>query len=473
MNRLWVRLTLAFALVTVVGILAAAWLADRQVSASFGRYVARTQVADPDLLTELGDFYTRTGEWSGVDALLGAGRGPGVGPGAGAGRGMGRGGPPLALADADGRIVYDRFGRQGTALERGDLADAVPISAQNRTVGYLLAMPGGWVANNVPAQTFLEQVNRALLQAGLVAGVLGTLLGLIIARGVAAPLNRLAKAARRISRGEFGQRVPVEGAAEIAALAQAFNGMAADLEQAEGLRRNMVADIAHELRTPLSVIQGNLQAILDGVYPLEKSEIAAVYDETLVLNRLVSDLRELAQAEAGQLSLELGPTDLAPLLDAEAALFAEAVRRQAVRLDVAVAPRLSPVLADAHRVRQVIHNLVANAMRYTPPGGRITLAAGPATTGFAHISVSDTGAGIRPEDLPHVFDRFWRADRSRAREQGGSGLGLAIARQLVKAQGGDIGVESAPGAGSTFWFTLPIADAKETRSRDDPGSKIG
>ncbi|MFN8472733.1 MAG: ATP-binding protein [Anaerolineae bacterium] len=460
MNRLWVRLALAFSLVTLVGIVTASWLADRQVSTSFGRYLARTQMTDPELLADLSDFYARTGGWNGVDAILATVRGPGAGAGPGgpgAGRGMGRGGPPLTLADSSGHIVYDRFGRQGATVGRDELADAIPITVQNRTVGYLLALPGSWVDTNPLAQTFLDQVNRALLQAGLVAGIVGITLGLLIARGLTAPLSRLAKAARRISQGEFSQRVPVEGALEIAEVAGAFNEMAADLERAERLRRNMVADIAHELRTPLSVIQGNLQAILDDVYPLDKSEIAAVYDETVMLNRLVSDLRELAQAEAGQLGLDIQPTDIAPLVEAEAGLFAEAAQRQGVRVDVAIAPRLPQVRADAHRVRQVIHNLIANALRYTPEGGVITLAAEDAVPGFVRLSVRDTGTGVAAEELPYVFERFWRADRSRARDQGGSGLGLAIARQLVEAQGGRIGVESAPGQGSLFWFTLPVA----------------
>ncbi len=460
MNRLWVRLALAFALVTLVGILTASWLADRQVSTSFGRYLARTQTTDPALLADLSDFYARTGGWDDVDSILANVRGPGAGPGPGgpgAGRGMGRGGPPLTLADASGRIVYDRFGRQGATVGRDELADATPITVHNRTAGYLLALPGGWVDTNPPAQTFLDQVNRSLLQAGLVAGLVGITLGFVIARGLTAPLSRLARAARRISQGEFSQRVPVEGTAEIAEVAGAFNDMAGDLERAERLRRNMVADIAHELRTPLSVIQGNLQAILDGVYPLDKSEIAAVYDETLMLNRLVNDLRELAQAEAGQLGLDLQPTDVAPLIEAEAGLFAEAAQRQGVRLDVAIVSSLPQVLADAHRVRQVIHNLIGNALRYTPDRGVITLAADHVAPGFVRVSVQDSGPGIAPEDLPYLFERFWRADRSRTRDQGGSGLGLAIARQLVEAQGGQIGVESTPGEGSLFWFTLPTS----------------
>jgi two-component system OmpR family sensor kinase/two-component system sensor histidine kinase BaeS len=339
----------------------------------------------------------------------------------------------------------------------------------------------------------LRQFNLSLWQASLIAGGLGMLLGLGIARGLSAPLARLATAARHISRGDLSQRVPVSGSDEVADLARAFNEMATGLEQAETLRRNMVADIAHELRTPLTVIQGNLQALLDEVYPLEKSEIAAVYDETLILNRLVNDLRELAQAEAGQLSLNLQPVALTPLVKAAAELFEELAREKKINLNLILPTDLPPVLADSDRVRQVLHNLLANALHHTPEGGVIgvvvdrpaefeqggrgaeeqesnmsslggrrpalSLANGSAISGQLRVTITDTGAGISAEDLPHVFNRFWRADKSRSREQGGSGLGLAIARQLIEAQGGHIGVESesVPGRGSRFWFTLPVA----------------
>jgi signal transduction histidine kinase len=298
----------------------------------------------------------------------------------------------------------------------------------------------------------------------------------------------LATAARRISQGQLDQRVPVNGADEVAGLAQAFNDMAANLQQAETLRRNLVADVAHELRTPLSVIQGNLRAILDDVYPLEKSEIAAIYDETLILNRLINDLRELAQAEAGQLSLNIQPTELTPLIEGAADLFVELTREKAVNLEVTLPDNLPLVLADPDRTQQILFNLLTNALRHTPEGGTIGVLVDEAESGqsskgaegqgsdflSAHpspkftnhtpatlirVSITDTGPGIPAEDLPHVFDRFWRADKSRSREQGGSGLGLAIARQLVEAQGGQIRVESdgVSGQGSRFWFTLPIA----------------
>jgi two-component system OmpR family sensor kinase/two-component system sensor histidine kinase BaeS len=467
MKRLWVQLTLAFGLVTLVGVLVVALLANRQVSGDFRQFLAQSQLQGSPLITELAEYYGAHGDWAGVAEVFGTLPG-----GAGAGRGMRRGAPTVVLADMSGQVVYDGAGNQLTRLAAQDLDAAVPIRWQDRTVGYLL-MRGGPGQSELPmaAQHYLAQVNVALLQAGLLAGGLGVVLGVVIARGLAAPLGRLAAAARQMAQGKLEARVPIAGATEVADVARAFNEMAMSLQAAEQLRRSMVADIAHELRTPLTVIQGNLRAILDDVYALDKAEVATIYDETVMLSRLVGDLRELAQAEAGQLNLVPQPTDVAPLVEAAMGPFAAQAAAQQVVLSVDVPRDLPPMQTDPDRVRQVLHNLLANALRYTPAGGSITLSAtletkaesqklkadGNAAASFVVVEVRDTGAGIAAGDLPHVFDRFWRADRARSRDQGGSGLGLAIARQLVEAQGGQIGVESAPGHGSRFWFRMPAA----------------
>lgn len=463
MNRLWVRLTLAFVLVTLVGVSTVAVLANLSASSQFRRYLMHNEMmgwGNPSaplgasLADTLAAYYERQGSWNGVEGVFGSGSGP-MQPGRGMGP-MHRGGMSTLLADGQGLIVYDSQNqRVGETLSRSEQKLAISIQVEERTVGLLLAVPGG-MQLQPQEQTFLDQVNQALLLAGVLAGALGILLGLGLSRGLTAPLARLTAAARRIAGGDLSQRVPETGSTEIAALGQAFNQMAADLGKAEELRRNMVADVAHELRTPLSVLQGNLRAILDGVYPLEQAEIAALYDETRLLSRLVDDLHELAQAEAGQLRLDLHSTDLAEVVQTTAANFAVVTEAKGVKLITDLAEGLPPVLADPDRLAQIMRNLLSNALRHTPEGGQITIRA--TYNGLAvRTVVADTGEGIPPKDLPHVFDRFWRAERSRSREWGGSGLGLAIARHLVQAHGGEMGVESEVGQGSRFWFTLPVA----------------
>jgi two-component system OmpR family sensor kinase/two-component system sensor histidine kinase BaeS len=454
MNKLWVRLSLAFALVLLIGLAITAILADRQVNAEFQRYVARSQL-DNVLWEEIAALYALQGNWQGIEQVFVSHNT--------VGRGQRRGAPKHILADATGLILYDETGMHasGDRMSSEERQRALPIQVEDETIGYLYTTTGGQGNLLAAEQAFLTQVNRALLQAGAVAGVLGIVLGLLLARSIAAPLGRLASAAHRLAEGKLDERVRVQGTAEMIEAAQAFNDMATSLEQAEILRRNLVADIAHELRTPLTVVQGNLQAILDDVYPLEKGEIATVYDETLVLARLVSDLRDLSQAEAGQLHLNVQPVEVQPVLDSVNNAFAEYARQQDIHLHSTNADAIPHVLADPDRLRQILNNLLGNALRHTPQGGSVRIEAekqGIAQNdGRVRFSVVDMGSGIPSQDLPQVFARFWRAERSRSRKHGGSGLGLAISRQLVEAQGGEIGVESEVGRGSVFWFTLPVA----------------
>jgi two-component system OmpR family sensor kinase/two-component system sensor histidine kinase BaeS len=466
-NRLWIQLTLAFSLVAAATVLIVGLLANRQVNADFRQFLTQSQLQDSGIVAELTAYYEAHGGWEGVESILislAEKQTPGR-----HGRMMGRGGARLILADIDGQVLYADAGDAVGTLTRQELEAALPVIWQNQAVGYLLLRGSGMGVMPMAAQHFLTQVNAALLQAGLIAAIVGVLAGIIIARGLTAPLGQLADAARRIARGDRSPRVPVTGSAEIAKVGQTFNDMAASLQRAEQLRRNMVADVAHELRTPLTVIQGNLRALLDDVYPLDKAEIATIYDETVMLSRLVGDLRELAQAEVGQLPLTVRPTEVTPLIERIAALFAERAAAQGVTLAIDMESQLPPALADPERVLQVLHNLLANALRYTPAGGSMSITAGLVgdyslqKTPISNlqspilICIADTGPGIAPEDTAHVFERFWRAEPSRSRAHGGSGLGLAIAKQLVEAHGGQIGVESTPGQGSRFWFTLPVA----------------
>jgi len=241
-------------------------------------------------------------------------------------------------------------------------------------------------------------------------------------------------------------------------MARSFNTMAESLQRMEQQRQNMVADIAHELRTPLSIIQGNVEAMLDGVLPANPEELESIHQETLLLNRLISDLRTLSLAEAGQLTLDKQPLDLGEVVTRVAEKYRLRAEEQSVALSVQVAQNLPQVSADAGRVEQVLVNLTENALRYgaSDVGGQVTLGA-RAVPGGVEAWVSDTGPGIAPEDLPHVFERFWRSGKSRNRQTGGSGIGLAVVKQLTEAHDGRVSVESAPGQGATFRMVLPTA----------------
>jgi len=281
---------------------------------------------------------------------------------------------------------------------------------------------------------------------------------------VTRPLTRLTLAARTMAEGDLTTRVEGSAVREIDELAGAFNTMASSLADADRQRRQMTADVAHELRTPLSIIRGRLEGIQDGIYSLTREQVATLLGETALLERLIEDLRILALAEAGQLPLYMENIGPASLLEDVARSFQKEGHDQGVEVRVADMPGLPEIEVDTQRISQVLGNLVANALRHTPAGGTVLLSAWAGTgqqQGMVCISVSDTGRGIAPADLPHIFDRFYRADPARARSGGGAGLGLAIAKRIIEAHHGAIWVESTPGKGTTVSFSLPQQPKEE------------
>jgi signal transduction histidine kinase len=449
MRRLWVRLTLAFGLVTLVGMGTVAVLTDWQAGEHFRQYVAQqARLSEADLVETLAGSYLKTGSWTNVSEVVDTyyGNRPG---------GQRRGRPPVLLIDTNNIVIYDDHNvLVGQTLPPEDQQNTLPVVANNQTVGYLvLPTFGRSGASQEGELAFIDKLRYTLSIAALAAGGLSVVLGLVISRTLTAPLARLAEAARTFGARDWQHRIPEKGTKEVVEAARAFNEMAVSLEQAETLRRTLMADIAHELRTPLTVLQGNLRAMLDGVYPLERGEVATLYDETRLLSRLVDDLRELALVESGKLTLNVQSADLRPLLATTVDNFGIAAETKAVQLSLDVPHPLPWVKADIDRIRQVLFNLLGNALRYTPEGGRITVSA-LATAGGVQVAVADNGEGIAPGDLPHVFDRFYRGDNT-AHIEGNTGLGLAISKAWVAAMGGAVGAESTLGRGSRFWFTLP------------------
>jgi signal transduction histidine kinase len=446
---LWLKLTATSLFVAVLGITLVALLANRVTVSELRYYMVRGQLTDAeDLRAELADYYTVHGTWDGVASVLSAWHGPG--------RGAGRGGGQLYLANAEGRIVAgaarDELGRE---LDEATLKQGLPIETDGQILGTLIVSNAWTGALGQVEEEVLHQVNRALVWAGVGAVLVALLFGTVVSWRITTPVRRLTQAAEDIAAGNLDSRAEVRGEDEIGQLADSFNRMADNLARSDELRRRMTADIAHELRTPLSVIRGQIEAIQDGIFPPDAIHLAPIHEEILLLNRLIEDLRILALADAGQLALQREAVDPAALLRNTAAKFAPLAAEGDVTLAVQVPPRLPTVVVDSHRIEQVLTNLLANALRHTPPDGVVTLRA-ESDPRCLLISVLDTGPGIQPQDVPHLFDRFWRGDKSRSRDRGGSGLGLAIARQLVEAHGGTIWAESGPDTGATFRFALPL-----------------
>lgn len=291
-----------------------------------------------------------------------------------------------------------------------------------------------------------------LIAAGLVA-VLALAGSMLLSRRVLRPIGALTSASQRLGAGDLSERVPVVGRDELAGLAQSFNRMADSLQRGEERQRRLVADAAHELRTPLANLRGYLEALKDGVVSPDSELFASLHEEAVLQQRIVDDLQDLALAEAGSLVYHRSRVDLADLLETCRITHQAVAEAGQVRLVTSVAGPV-PVAADPDRLRQVLGNLVTNALRATGPGGSVTLAAQRAGA-YATVTVADTGSGIAPAQLPYIFDRFWRADAARGRTTGGSGLGLAIARQIVSDHDGRISVASEQGVGTTFTITLP------------------
>ena len=448
-----IKLFLSFLLIILVAVAGVAWIvqqgAAREVRAfMFGGGMGVLS----EMQTTLETYYAENGSWDGVQTVLSTAQAHG--------RGMGQGGmmnQRFIVANAQSEVVADSAGTAvGTSLTASELDAATTLESDGETVGYLVAQGGmGYTQGD---ETYLvTRLNQAALIAGAVAGGLALILAVLLAMQLLRPVRDLTRAAKQMAQGDLSQRVPVKGKDELAELGRMFNFMAGSLQQAEESRKAMTADIAHELRTPLAVQRANLEALQDGIYPLSADNLQPVLEQNRMLTRLVDDLRTLALADAGQLTLERAPTDLSGLLQGVIERFQPQANGQGVRLVLEMTKTHLPLLdLDAIRVEQILTNLLSNGLRYTPQDGTIRVGVqgqGPEVD----VTVRDSGPGIPEESLPFVFERFYRADKARARAEGGSGLGLAIARQLARAHGGELSAANHPEGGAAFTLRLPVA----------------
>jgi len=461
-RSLWFKLTAALVVVTLLGVGLAVLVPGVVTARNFQSFVSRSRDTEREVLVEaLTIYYEEWGSWEGLHTIvmarpghMGQGMGPVMAPGM-------PGGWQFEVADRNGIVVAaSRFEDIGVQLSAAQLGQSVPIEVAGQEVGFLLPSTSA-TSLREPEEAFLQRLRETIVPVGVAACAVAILLGLILTWQLTDPLRKLKAAAQGIAGGDLSQRVDIKSKDEIGELGRAFNEMAEHLSRAEELRRNMTADIAHELRTPLSVIRGNLEAIADGVFPPTKENVDSIHREAVLLSRLVDDLQELALAEAGQLRIEPELTDVTSLIGRVVANVAPRAESEGISIVTDLAPDLPLVSVDSQRIGQVISNLVDNALRHSPEGGKVTVSS--KRVGEAvQVDVVDQGPGLSPEELSLVFDRFYRGDKTRARATGGAGLGLAIVKQLVEAHGGRVWVESTEGQGATFSFTLPVQVAEAT-----------
>lgn len=446
--RLWFRLLVAFALVIMVTVGTVYFFVSRSMAAEMEYYQElsaqyRSQQVQLIQYRLYVHYFSQRQSWEGVQALVeDTARVSGI---------------HILLTDSDGLVIADSEVEQiGEVYIPGEADNPRELLLGEQILARLYVSPApGAEPYFASPERLSATVGQSLVWGITLAIAIALLLTFFLSRRISSPIGALATAARQLGGGNLSRRVALQGKGEVKQLAQAFNSMADDLEQAEQLRRNLVADVAHELRTPLSHIQGYLEAIRDRVVKPDAATLRSLDEEVTLLSRLVDELQELSLAEAGELKLVFQEEYIDKLVKQTVASWQPQVVAKEISLSTDVPDNLPPVSVDWKRITEVLNNLLENAVAYTGEGGAINVAAA-IRDGQVEVCVSDTGEGIPCEDLPNIFERFYRVDRSRARATGGSGLGLTIAKRLVEAHGGTIKVRSERGKGSSFSFTVPI-----------------
>ncbi len=466
MHSLSVKLALAFVVVCLTEAVIAAILIRVSTQRAFDGFIRDEAVGR--FVEGVREYYETNGSLEGVETRFRSGRGAGPEVRPYAGRSPMRlpHGWRIALLSEDGTVILpnDRA-RPDTRLDRDVLDEAKPVIVRDTVRAYVLG-PGVRLPLSRREEAYIRSTESALLLGVVGAMVLALVMGLWIARTTLRPLRNLTEATAELGSGRFGMQVPVRSRDELGLLAEAFNLMSSRLAEATRLRQQMTADIAHDLRTPLTVISGYLEAMLQGDLEPTTARLGTINEQARHLSRLVEDLRTLSLADANELSLHPVEKEAGDLLLAARSTFCRHAEAAGIRLSAEDAPAGLQVEVDPAMILRVLGNLLSNAIRHTPGGGEIRLKATATSEGAVRLSVSDTGSGIPADELPRIFDRFYRVDPARRREAGESGLGLAIARSIVEAHKGRIHVESDLGRGTTFHIDLPPAPARQNGSVD-------
>lgn len=451
MRSITTKLILAFLSIGVVSVAVIFITARWNTRQEFIKFLSDQNQSE--IVSDLAFYYQQNGSWEGVEFIFVQGNRPrpGVGMGQGPHMDMMR---SYLLTDENGRVLVPngRF-RPGDKLPADQLELGTIIMENDDVVGILIPV-GGAFQGSPRELEFIERTNLTLLYGALIGAVIALLLGIFLSRTITRPIRELTEATHAVSQGDLAQHVPVRTNDELGELAQAFNSMSAELSRSVNARKQMTADIAHELRTPLSLILGHAEAVNDGVLPPTKENFEIIREEATRLEHLVNDLRILSLADAGELSITLQSTEPGGLLRDVASLYEYQTKRKNIELVLDIASPLPSLEIDPGRMTQVLTNILDNAMRHTPEGGSITLSAKQVNDRI-EFAFQDSGPGLPPEEVGRIFERFYRADPSRQREDGGSGLGLAIAKSIVQAHGGQITAESDPGKGVRVIITLP------------------
>ena len=446
------KLILAFLSIGVVSVLIIAATAVWSTRAEFISFLS--DQTKYNIVTRLEEYHRTYGSWERVESIFVYGNDMGQ-PGMGPGPHMRR--QPFVLCNANGRVVVPNGPyRRGETLSPAALEEGIKITQDGQVIGYLIPLRAQFEGSPRELQ-FIQRINRLLLYGALIGAAIALFLGIILSRSLTRPIRELTQATHAVSEGDLSQQVPVRSNDELGELAQAFNKMSSELSRSVNARKQMTADVAHELRTPLSLILGHAEAVHDGVLPPTRENFEIIREEATRLEHLVNDLRILSLADAGELSIQTQTIEPGRLLQDVASTYQYQAHRKNIALVLDIASSLPTVEVDPGRMTQVLTNILDNALRHTPEGGKIVLSA-RGTNQQVELAIQDNGPGLKKEDLERIFDRFYRTDVSRQRGEafsGGSGLGLAIARSIVQAHGGQISAASELGEGLRVIITLP------------------